>query len=243
MKVRAVIFDIYGTLLTFGPPPPDAGRRWDSLWRGALSIEPRASLAEFEAATATLIAREHAVACASGVSYPEIMWPEIVCEVIPELDRRPGREVDDFITTLAGILHTSCLKPGAADALHQLSKDGLELGLASNSQAYTLRELDRSLAPVRLSRDLFNPALSFYSFEHGYSKPDPRVFRLLTGRLRARGISPEETMMVGNRLDNDIEPARAQGWRAWQLTDTPAALADGTGDWNQLLRRLSGAFA
>ena len=58
---------------------------------------------------------------------------------------------------------------------------------------------------------MFDPELRFWSFENGFSKPDPHVFRILTARLEARGISPSETLMVGDRFDNDIEPARAHG--------------------------------
>jgi FMN phosphatase YigB (HAD superfamily) len=36
-------------------------------------------------------------------------------------------------------------------------------------------------------------------------------------RLAARGICPGEILMIGDRLDNDIAPARAQGWQAWQV--------------------------
>ena len=31
MKLRAIIFDIYKTLLDVGPPPPDANERWKNL--------------------------------------------------------------------------------------------------------------------------------------------------------------------------------------------------------------------
>ena len=36
MKLRAVIFDLYGTLLDFGPPPPDAETRWGQVWQAAV---------------------------------------------------------------------------------------------------------------------------------------------------------------------------------------------------------------
>jgi FMN phosphatase YigB (HAD superfamily) len=34
-------------------------------------------------------------------------------------------------------------------------------------------------------------------------------------------------MMVGDRFDNDIEPAQKFGWRTWQLT-SPNDAGDGT---------------
>jgi FMN phosphatase YigB (HAD superfamily) len=106
--------------------------------------------------------------------------------------------------------------------------------LASNAQAYTLRELDAALDGSGLSRAIFEPDLCFFSFAHGFSKPDPHVFRLLTARLRARGIPPHETLMVGDRLDNDIAPARTQGWQTWQLKSPPEPGAGPGGDWAAL---------
>jgi FMN phosphatase YigB (HAD superfamily) len=40
--------------------------------------------------------------------------------------------------------------------------------------------------------------------------------------------------MVGDRLDNDIEPAKAHGWQTWQLG------AAGDGDWAGLRQMLHG---
>jgi FMN phosphatase YigB (HAD superfamily) len=72
--------------------------------------------------------------------------------------------------------------------------------------------------------EYFARELCFWSFEHGFSKPDPHAFRLLTARLEARGLQSSEALMVGDSLENDIEPARAQGWLTWQLG--PAADRD-----------------
>ncbi len=110
------------------------------------------------------------------------------------------------------------------------------LGIASNAQADTLRELQEALAAHSVGLDLFERNLCFWSFEHGFSKPDPHVFRLLTARLRARRISADETLMVGDRLENDLEPARRQGWQTWQLIRFPASGGADSGDWAGLAR-------
>ena len=46
MKTRAVIFDVYHTLLHVGPPPADAARRWEILWRETLPKFPLVPLEE-----------------------------------------------------------------------------------------------------------------------------------------------------------------------------------------------------
>ncbi len=80
---------------------------------------------------------------------------------------------------------------------------------------------------------IFDPQLCFYSFRAGFSKPDPKPFRILLHELAARQVTPAEALFAGDRLDKDISPAQAQGWRTWRL----AALPEGAlgGDWFQFL--------
>ncbi len=236
MRLRAVIFDVYGTLLEVGPPPANADARWESLWQDQFRSSTRLSLAEFAARCDQIIAREHVAARALGIPYPEVFWPDVATEMIPELAALSAAARDDFLFEQAQLCHTVRLSAGVADALRAAHDRGLLLGIASNAQAYTLRELDEALAGTGLSRAIFRPTLCFWSFEHGFSKPDPHVFRLLTARLRALGIKPNETLLVGDRLDHDIEPARAHGWHTWHLQ--PNADSEEAGDWQSLRRRL-----
>ena len=48
------------------------------------------------------------------------------------------------------------------------------------------------------------------SAEVGLSKPDPRIFRLALDRA---GCQAEQAVMVGDRLDNDMIPAKALGMK------------------------------
>lgn len=218
MKIRAAIFDVYGTLLEVGAPPVDAEARWQELYEEALGGPPPLNRTEFSVRAGRAIARRHAAARAHGIPWPEIVWPSVVLEALPNLARLSVEKLDEFLVRQMQIGRTLRLAGGAAGCLRQMGGNGLLLGIASNSQAYTLRELDTVLQSVGLNLSIFDPQLRFWSFEHGFSKPDTHVFRILTARLEARGISPSETVMVGDRLDNDIEPARSQGWQAWHLT-------------------------
>jgi len=132
---------------------------------------------------------------------------------------------DEFLLRQVQASRTIELTAGTAALLRWLRERGLPLGIVSNAQAYTWRELELALAVHGLDLSLFERELCFLSFEHGFSKPDPHVFRILTARLEARGIRPAEILMVGDRLDNDIEPARACGWQTWQRT------SPSDGDW------------
>lgn len=237
MKVRAIIFDIYGTLLEVGPPPPDAEKMWRELGRETFGIEPRLRLSQFKTACDKVIAREHAAARAAGVAFPEVYWPDVVGEVLPEFLRLQAEVRRAFMRGHARLTHTVQLFRRAAGVLRHLYERDVLLGFASNSQPYTLPELEAEFAPVGLSVGIFHPSLRFLSFEHGFSKPDPHVFRLLAARLCLFGITTGEALVVGDRLDNDIDPARAQGFKTWQLAAASSA-SPMAGDWDSLLKHL-----
>ena len=223
MRIRAAIFDIYGTLLEVGPSPADAAARWTHAWLATLGIAPRLGLAEFTDGCSQFVAAEHAAARERGIAFPEVYWPDVVETMLPEFARLPASARASSPVYDAGFLHTVRLMPGATAALCAAQTASLRLGLASNCQPYSLRELGDALAAAGLPRKPFDPRLSFLSFEHGFSKPDPHVFRLLTARLRTLGIAPGEAVMIGDRTDNDLDPARACGWQTLAVGTEPAA--------------------
>jgi FMN phosphatase YigB (HAD superfamily) len=237
MKVRAAIFDVYGTLLEVGPAPSGADERWKALFRDTFKSEPTLSRLDFSIATNRAIALRHADAKARGVQFPEILWPSIVAEVLPGFSRLAASVQDEFVFRQIQIGRTTHLKPGVGYALQLLVNRGSVLGIASNAQRYTIRELQEALSGNGARFSQFDSALCIWSFENGFSKPDPHVFQILLARLEARGISAAETLMIGDRLDNDIEPARACGMQTWHLTPS-AGSAQKSGNWEALANQL-----
>jgi HAD superfamily hydrolase (TIGR01549 family) len=57
-------------------------------------------------------------------------------------------------------------------------------------------------------------SLCLASAELGLEKPDPAIFHLALSRAEC---APVEAVMIGDRLDNDIRPARLQGWRTVRI--------------------------
>jgi FMN phosphatase YigB (HAD superfamily) len=229
--IRAVICDIYGTLLKVGPPPPDAEDRWTHLWRETVGTPDPPRLSDLDAAVRQRVPAHHAAGRARGLIQPEIDWPALAAEAFPALLRVRPEQRPWFYHQHATLCRSTRLAPGAADCLLTWRHTGRLLGIASNAQECTRLELAASLAEAGLSVSLFAEHACFFSCEHGVAKPDPRVFETLSHRLANHGITPSETLMVGDRIDNDILPATAAGWAAWHLTTHPAPHA---GNWSAL---------
>ena len=98
------------------------------------------------------------------------------------------------------------LYPGVPELLASLS-GRFKLGVIANQSEGT----EKRLARWRI-RDPFS--LVFASAEFGLSKPDPGIFRKA---ISLAGCAPEDALMVGDRLDNDIGPAKSQGWTTMRV--------------------------
>lgn len=99
--------------------------------------------------------------------------------------------------------------PGMADAARALAAR-YRLGLLANQPC----EIEQVLRNRGLW-DLFE--VHGVSASVGLSKPDPRFFKWA---LAQASLSPEEALMVGDRIDNDVCPARALGMKtAWLTLD------------------------
>lgn len=61
------------------------------------------------------------------------------------------------------------------------------------------------------------------SAEEGVAKPDPRIFELA---LERAGCQPEEAVMIGDRLDNDIVPAKQIGMKTVWIRQGFGGLSD-----------------
>jgi HAD superfamily hydrolase (TIGR01549 family) len=95
---------------------------------------------------------------------------------------------------------------GAEQVLRTLSPR-YRIGVIANQSAGTEERLTKwGLMP------LISICLS--SAEVGLEKPDPTIFRLALSRAEC---APTEAVMVGDRIDNDIRPARLQGWKTIRI--------------------------
>ena len=225
MKPRAVICDVYKTLLHVGPPPANPDARWRELGFRFFQKAPDIGLKEFESASLREIEHLHTESKRRGIAFPEIQWPRVLGKIIPEFETLRHGDKQDFALAQQSLHRHIALAPGAIACCRDLIQAGVPIGIASNAQAYTWHELENAIGEEGMGMDIFDQDLSLWSYQLGFSKPDPYFFQTLSARLLAMGLEPPECLMVGDRLDNDILPARAIGMKTWHLHP------EGNGDW------------
>jgi FMN phosphatase YigB (HAD superfamily) len=226
--VRLVVFDVYQTLLWPREGPDRVDEAWEELCAGAGVVGM--GFREFGDACAEEVRCRNAASRQVGEPWPEVRWRDVAVAVLPGLARLSEECCEEFLHGHARLQRTCVLYPGVRGVLARLRHSGLLLGMASNGQEYTRRELASAGLPLGWLAD----DLQFLSGDHGYAKPSPRVFGSLGEAAARRGIRPGEILMVGDREDNDIVPAREAGWQAWHLRD-------GQRDWPELAKALLGS--
>jgi FMN phosphatase YigB (HAD superfamily)/glycosyltransferase involved in cell wall biosynthesis len=209
-KFRAVIFDIYGTLLAAPPGGVKPDPFTDPVLREILREFGHPPMPSPSTELYAAVRRHHA---ASAAAFPEIdlriLWREI-------LALEPGTDTTPLIEALEAAWHPATQMAGAAVTIQRLARAGISLGLLSNAQCNSLNSLGGL-------QDFFAPELTLLSYQHGVAKPSPELFQIMADRLAGRGISPAETLYIGNDPQHDILPAAAAGFRTALFTGTAEA--------------------
>ena len=209
--LRAILFDIYGTLLISGSG--DIGisterfRPSDAL--SALRQHYRIPWSANQMAQKLFAAirDQHQRAKAAGVAYPEIEIDRIWQQILdwPDMNR-----VREMAAAYENIVNPTYPMPGLDQTLRTLRRRRITMGIISNAQFFTPRLfktfLGSALQDLGFSRDLL-----LYSFEFGQAKPSLDIFRRAVDQLRLRKVPPASVLYVGNDIRNDIQPAQTVG--------------------------------
>lgn len=129
-----------------------------------------------------------------------------------------GQDSDEAITSVVDAYEEArdralTVFPDVPDALQALADLGVTMIAASNGNV----DLDR----VGIGRHI---SATHYATDIGVSKPDPRFFMLALERF---GFDASRSLVVGDRLDNDYEPALAGGLHAVLLDRRDAVRTEG----------------
>lgn len=104
------------------------------------------------------------------------------------------------------------LYPSTEKVLHKLLQRGYRLGVIANQCEGTARRLAQWGI-----HSCFDVVVA--SAEEGVAKPDLEIFRRALSRA---GCNPQNAAMVGDRLDNDITPAKLLGMKTVWVKQGPS---------------------
>ena len=119
-------------------------------------------------------------------------------ETVTRIRRAMSIPVSDQMKTL----------PGAAALLQEIHALGLRTIIASNTYWRDANSYWDDFRVLGLAEHIDGIVTSV---DAGHLKPHPAVFEMA---MRAAGATPDRCVVIGNREENDIEPALALGMRA-----------------------------
>lgn len=195
MKIKAISFDCYGTLIDWESGIAEALSAW-ALRRGA-RLERASLLVAFSEAEPQVQSAQ-----------PRMAYPQVLAEVARRIGRRFELPVTD--ADAASFAASIARWPAFADTRAALSRlrQRYRLAVLSNVDRQSFSATQKALG---IEFDLVCTA-----GEIGSYKPNPRNFRFLLARLSDLGIAKEELLHAAQSLFHDVQPARAQGIRtAW----------------------------
>ena len=222
--IRAVIFDIYGTLLVSGTGDvgPASGEENELALRAALSAaglpveqidrNTRSGRILIEA-----IRRAQAVRREQGIEFPEVDIIAVWRQVLVELGKHGLRTQADAAQVRRLAIEYECRvnpvwpMPGLRTMLASLRATGRHLGIVSNAQFYTPL-MFRALLDTGPGDLGFDPRLCAWSWKALQGKPSRGLFQqVLTALAMRYDVAPEQTLYVGNDMLKDIWPAAGLG--------------------------------
>ncbi len=235
--IRAVLFDVYGTLLISGS--------------GDIGTEPEPHLADCCSAALEAVGRDgldgadlllqlrRAIQAIQteirekeGVEYPEIdirnAWRRALQELAAGEELSPA-QLEKLAVEYECRANPVWPMPQAIEAIEFIKQAGLRLGIVSNAQFFTL-ELFPALFDRTLTELGFDPDLLFFSFQHRQAKPGSWLYQLAAQRLASLQVSADEVLYIGNDLLNDVTPAQAVGFRTALFAGDARSLRTREGD-------------
>ncbi len=237
-RVRAVLWNVYGTLLAIPPngellfEHPQAFIMNNALDKTIQEFKMWASMSrkpgqpsDYMLSQYRQLLAEQSSVPGGGERHPDVqierVWETILKRLMQKdytFDASFYGSLNELSRKVAYFFHaslqgTACY-PGAAQAMRHVAESGLSQGLLADGQCFTTVQLARGLAAqdggAILSR-LLTEGLSVLSHEIRGKKPSERLFRRAIELLQAKGITPSETLHVGSRIPQDLVMAKRLG--------------------------------
>jgi len=224
--IRAVLFDVYGTLMisASGDVGPATAADSERAFRDALRESGIGTLPETGESNGAELLRREIVRFQEriregGADFPEVDILQVWDRVLGSADLAGGPLHADEQALRRLALGYECRvnpvwpMPGCEEILAWLRERGLPMGIVSNAQFYTplLFEALLGQPPGELG---FQDSLCIWSYRELRGKPSRRLFdKVLSSLWDEYAILPGQTLYIGNDMLKDIWAASRTGCR------------------------------
>lgn len=213
IKIKCVLFDIYGTLFISGSG--DIGTAKNVLLKTD-KIEHLLEKFKIKKNAETLlkdffdtVKKQHEKLRKKGIDFPEIeidqIWKQVIDFKNPDIARAFALEFELIVNPVYPM-------PNLKKMLRELKNRHIILGIISNAQFFTPYLFDWFLKSD-LKHLGFDPNLILFSYKFGYAKPSSFLFKAASSRLKDMNIPTYSVLYVGNDMLNDIYPAQKEGFQ------------------------------
>ncbi len=250
MRIKALIFDIYGTILIpFDPKAktisdPGKTKNIDNGLKKLLEIlkeEFKIHLNDSEQYISYLKEKYFKLIeflqNKSKEKKKEIVSPEIIIEELWKILLKEEFNLNISLDKLSEIAllvekeaNPTIIERDTYKTLIWLKNDlknkGVKIGVLSNAQSYTPKIIEENLFKYSSKKinffDIFDKDICLFSYKLLCSKPDPIVYHTLIDKLSEYNIPPENTLFIGNDGINDIKIPKEFGFKTLFINKVPA---------------------
>lgn len=225
-SIRAVLFDIYGTLICsgVGDISLDQSAHQSGLLKQliiAVGFPWRPASCPENLATAfnEHIQSINQSAKANGVAYPEVdileVWTQLIADWtgVDLADPSNQKRLQRLAVEYECAVNPVWPNPALAEVLAACQQQHCVIGLVSNAQFYTPIMMESFLGKT-LEQVGFPADLQVWSYQERRGKPDTSLFEKIAQNLASRhGIAPSDALFVGNDCLKDVWAASQAGLR------------------------------
>jgi putative hydrolase of the HAD superfamily len=230
-QIKAIIFDIYGTLLISASGDVEQSEICsenlnNSLLENGYRFSENGTTQEKRTDKIlqfflSAIKSHHAKEQKNNNPFPEIdilkVWEETIQYASNEKWIENTGHLKKMTFEFELLSNKVYPMPYMQSTLEHIKNAGYPMGIISNAQFYTPVILNYFLHRVfeeKETLEYFDPGLTIFSYKELKAKPNQALFNKTVSALHAKyGLKPEQVVFVGNDMYKDIYPAKKAGMK------------------------------
>ncbi|MFA8449524.1 MAG: HAD family hydrolase [Bacteroidales bacterium] len=232
-KIKAIIFDVYGTLIISASGDVheseishrnlDHALSYGNFFINGLTEEERNNITSsiLHSFYQEIRNQQELLKKKNEYPFPEVeirdVWKKVIAKAESENKIRVSEcsHMDRMIFTYELLSNKIYPMPNLKETILDLQNKGYVLGIVSNAQFYTPIILNYFLNQIfDLDENIlgFPNNLSVFSYQYGIGKPDVKLYNILTDSLEKNyHIKANESIFIGNDMLKDVLPAQKAG--------------------------------